>query len=53
LKIYRFENGIIFVGKAWEIRAKLKEYSREYTTVHEWIKDDKLARHSITIQKKL
>ncbi len=25
-------------GKAWEIREQLKKYSREFTTVAEWIK---------------
>ncbi|MFC0271503.1 Z-ring formation inhibitor MciZ [Metabacillus herbersteinensis] len=39
MKIYRLEKGIILVGKAWEIRAKLKEYSRKYKTVQEWIED--------------
>ncbi|WP_173108183.1 Z-ring formation inhibitor MciZ [Bacillus sp. KH172YL63] len=28
---------IILVGKAWEIREKLKQYSRTYATVKEWI----------------
>ncbi|OAT84102.1 PadR family transcriptional regulator [Bacillus sp. MKU004] len=27
---------IILAGKAWEVRAKLKEYSRKYETVKEW-----------------
>ncbi|WP_151679581.1 Z-ring formation inhibitor MciZ [Weizmannia acidilactici] len=29
--------GIILKGKAWEIRAQLKKYSRKYSTVEEWI----------------
>jgi hypothetical protein len=40
MKIYRLDKEIILVGKAWEICAKLKEYSRLYGTVNEWIKDD-------------
>ncbi|NQD66677.1 Z-ring formation inhibitor MciZ [Bacillus haikouensis] len=27
---------IILSGKAWEVIAKLKEYSRKYETVKEW-----------------
>lgn len=41
LKIYRFDKGIVLVGKAWEIRTKLKEYSRTYKTVNEWLQDEK------------
>ncbi|MDQ0231869.1 Z-ring formation inhibitor MciZ [Metabacillus malikii] len=41
MKIYRVENGIILVGKAWEVRAKLKEYSKYYGTVQEWLEDKK------------
>ncbi|KZZ86150.1 MULTISPECIES: Z-ring formation inhibitor MciZ [Bacillaceae] len=37
MKIYKLEKGIILVGKAWEIRMKLKEYSKQFTTVKEWI----------------
>ncbi|PMC39499.1 Z-ring formation inhibitor MciZ [Bacillus sp. UMB0899] len=40
MKIYRLDKGIILVGKAWEIRTKLKEYSRMYETVNEWINDE-------------
>ncbi len=40
VKIYRLDKGIILVGKAWEICAKIKEYSRIYGTVNEWIKDE-------------
>ncbi|PFA63948.1 Z-ring formation inhibitor MciZ [Bacillus sp. AFS015802] len=28
---------IILVGKAWEIKAKLKQYGQTYATVKEWI----------------
>lgn len=36
MKIYIMPRGITMVGKAWEIRAKLKEYAKEYRTVEEW-----------------
>ncbi|HZH59273.1 MAG TPA: Z-ring formation inhibitor MciZ [Metabacillus sp.] len=45
MKIYRLDKGIILVGKAWEIRTKLKEYSRIYGTVNEWINNEK--KHSL------
>lgn len=31
------ENKVLLVGKAWEIREKLKEYSRNYHSVQQWI----------------
>ncbi|MCA1054717.1 Z-ring formation inhibitor MciZ [Rossellomorea aquimaris] len=27
---------IILAGKAWEVKAKLKEYGKKYGTVKEW-----------------
>ena len=46
MKIYVLEKGIIFSGKAWEIKQKLKESKYEY--VSDWIidvhKQDKLMR---------
>ena len=53
VKIYLLDKGIVLVGKAWEIRTKLKEYGRTYTTVNEWISDDKTRKHSGSIQKKI
>ncbi|MEK5441964.1 Z-ring formation inhibitor MciZ [Fredinandcohnia sp. FSL W7-1320] len=41
MKIVIGENRVALVGKAWEIRAKLKEYSRSYRTVQEWINQGK------------
>ncbi|MGM7721297.1 Z-ring formation inhibitor MciZ [uncultured Metabacillus sp.] len=46
MKIYRLDNRIVLVGKAWEIRTKLKEYRESYTTVVEWMKDEKLFTES-------
>jgi hypothetical protein len=39
MKIYLLEKGIVLVGKAWEVREKLKEYSRKYETIEQWTKD--------------
>lgn len=41
MKVYLLENKIMLVGKAWEIRNKLKEYSKHYTTVSEWLQEMK------------
>ncbi|MEH7124387.1 Z-ring formation inhibitor MciZ [Bacillus sp. JJ1532] len=37
MKIYVHEKGVILVGKAWEIREKLKDYSKEYRLIKEWV----------------
>jgi hypothetical protein len=37
LEVVVGKDRIILVGKAWEVRAKLKEYSRKHETVKEWI----------------
>ncbi|WP_078413668.1 Z-ring formation inhibitor MciZ [Priestia abyssalis] len=37
MKVYVIDNGIILVGKAWQIRAKLKQYSKKYESVSSWI----------------
>lgn len=37
MKVYVIENGIILVGKVWEIRTKLKEYQKKYESVSDWI----------------
>ncbi|WP_100407061.1 Z-ring formation inhibitor MciZ [Bacillus solitudinis] len=36
MKIYVREDGLILAGKAWEVRAKLKEAMKRYTYVSEW-----------------
>ena len=44
MKVYLLENRIMLVGKAWEIRNKLmeySEYSKHYTTVSEWLQEMK------------
>lgn len=37
MNIYVWEKGIILSGKAWEIKAKLKEYRNNYNLVKDWI----------------
>ncbi|KXZ21501.1 cell division protein [Bacillus nakamurai] len=37
MKVYRMEKSIVLVGKAWEVRAKLKEYGRTFRYVGDWI----------------
>ena len=37
MKIYVHEKGVTLVGKAWEIRAKLKEYSKDYYLLKDWV----------------
>ncbi|MFS0822863.1 Z-ring formation inhibitor MciZ [Bacillus sp. 1P02SD] len=44
MKIVIGENRVALVGKAWEIRAKLKEYSRSFQTVQEWINQEKMEK---------
>jgi hypothetical protein len=37
MKIYVHDRGITLAGKAWEIKQKLKEYSRQHTLVKDWV----------------
>ncbi|MBO1578984.1 MULTISPECIES: Z-ring formation inhibitor MciZ [Bacillus] len=37
MKVYILPNRITLVGKAWQIRNKLKQYGKEYATVQDWI----------------
>ncbi|WP_083249095.1 Z-ring formation inhibitor MciZ [Bacillus solimangrovi] len=39
MKIYVNPTSITMVGKAWEIRAKLREYAKTYHTVADWRSD--------------
>ncbi|KAA0550355.1 Z-ring formation inhibitor MciZ [Bacillus sp. BGMRC 2118] len=41
MKIYIKESSIALVGKSWEIREKLKEYSKDYVTISDWIKNER------------
>ncbi|MBN8200366.1 MULTISPECIES: Z-ring formation inhibitor MciZ [Bacillaceae] len=37
MKVYVHNRGIILTGKAWEVREKLKQYSRQYVLVKDWV----------------
>ncbi|RBP89510.1 uncharacterized protein DUF3936 [Cytobacillus firmus] len=37
MKVYVHSRGIILTGKAWEVREKLKQYSRQYVLVKDWV----------------
>ena len=50
MKIYVLEKGIIFSGKAWEIKQKLKESQHQYTYVNDWITD--IHGQALTTQRK-
>ncbi|MGM0846043.1 MAG: Z-ring formation inhibitor MciZ [Bacillota bacterium] len=41
MKVIIRTNGFLLSGKAWEIRAKLNEYSKQFQYVEEWIKGSK------------
>ncbi|MBM6619964.1 Z-ring formation inhibitor MciZ [Bacillus sp. RD4P76] len=43
MKIYIQESSVALVGKSWEIRKKLKEYGKDYVTVSDWIKNERVA----------
>ncbi|EDL64788.1 Z-ring formation inhibitor MciZ [Bacillus sp. SG-1] len=38
MKVIVHPKGFILQGKAWEIKAKLKEYSNKFTYVEDWVK---------------
>lgn len=42
MKVYVQGNSIAIVGKAWQIRAKLREYMKTHTYVKDVIKDNHL-----------
>lgn len=46
MKLYVHEKGIILVGKAWEIREKLKEYQQYYDELQEWIQSVHMEKSS-------
>ncbi len=47
MKIYIRENGITFVGKAWQIKHLIKRYMKQFDTIEEW-----MASHSLCYSKK-
>ncbi|MBP3951084.1 Z-ring formation inhibitor MciZ [Bacillus suaedae] len=56
MKVYIHQKGFILAGKAWEIRAKLKEASASFKTVENWIEtvhcSEPASNASATAQKK-
>lgn len=38
MKVIVHPKGVIIKGKAWEVKTKLKEYSKQYEYVEEWVK---------------
>jgi hypothetical protein len=39
MKIYVHDKGFVLVGKAWEIKRKIKEYRRKYEMLQDWVED--------------
>lgn len=39
MKLYVHDKGVILVGKAWEIRQKLKEYNQHYHLLYDWVQN--------------
>lgn len=37
MKIYVHDQGVTLVGKAWEIRERLKYYGKKHKTFSDWI----------------
>ncbi|WP_315613809.1 Z-ring formation inhibitor MciZ [Alkalihalobacillus sp. MEB130] len=37
MKVYVHNQGIILTGKAWEIRAKLKQMQHSFDTLEQWV----------------
>jgi hypothetical protein len=49
MKIHLHDQGVYMVGKAWEIRKKLQEYSQCYETVAEWVADERISRKKTSV----
>ncbi|WP_227935071.1 Z-ring formation inhibitor MciZ [Alkalihalobacillus deserti] len=37
MKIYVHDQGIILAGKAWEVKAKLKQAKKSFDLVEDWV----------------
>ncbi|WP_197208343.1 Z-ring formation inhibitor MciZ [Cytobacillus firmus] len=44
MKVYVHNRGIILTGKAWEVREKLKQYSRQYVLVKDWVESQNILK---------
>lgn len=36
MKVYVTNKGVTLVGKAWQVKALLKQYMKRYETVEQW-----------------
>lgn len=45
MKVYMYQHGITLVGKAWQIKAKLKEYNKMHHLLHEFLEANEKALH--------
>jgi hypothetical protein len=43
MKVYFYENGMTMVGKAWQIKAKLREYRQSLDSLHELLQKNERA----------
>ncbi|GLB58075.1 Z-ring formation inhibitor MciZ [Cytobacillus sp. NCCP-133] len=41
MKVYVHTKGIILTGRAWEVREKLKQYSKQFVYVKDWVDSNK------------
>lgn len=39
MKVYVGRNKLLLVGKCWEVKQKLKQYSARYEYIQQWIDD--------------
>ncbi|MCM3704641.1 MULTISPECIES: Z-ring formation inhibitor MciZ [Cytobacillus] len=44
MKVYVHSRGIVLAGKAWEVREKLKQYSRQYVFVKDWVESQNIKK---------
>lgn len=44
MKVYVHSKGIVLAGKAWVVREKLKQYSKKYVFVKDWVESQKISK---------
>ncbi|MFT8322007.1 MAG: Z-ring formation inhibitor MciZ [Bacillus sp. (in: firmicutes)] len=47
MKIYLHDKRVVCAGKAWEIRQILKQYSKKYRYVKEWLEEEKVQKRKM------
>jgi hypothetical protein len=50
MNIYVMEKRIVFTGKVWEVRRKLKEAAANYEKVSDWINSGHSEKRTVTLQ---